>query len=143
MNGTKNHIVITVHGIRTYGQWQERLEALVKKEAGATYVYNYKYGYFSILAFLVPFTRWLITRRFRQWLVNLLKQYPRDSRLDIVAHSFGTHLVGWGLHGIPKTARPRLHTLILAGSVLKTAFRWDDLMDDKTVTRLVNDCGVH
>jgi hypothetical protein len=49
-------LIITVHGIRTFGGWQERLDALV----GATNsdreltVINYKFGYFSVVAFLIP-----------------------------------------------------------------------------------------
>ena len=96
---SSHHLVITVHGIRTNGHWQERLEQMLKNEDPSSItVFNYKYGYFSILAFMIPFLRWLVTRRFRQDMLHEIKKENWD-RIDIVAHSFGTHLVGWGLFG--------------------------------------------
>ncbi len=136
---TQDHLVITVHGIRTFGQWQERLEQCLKEEAHDTVVYHHKYGYFSIIAFLIPPLRWLVTREFRKQLLRLVAQ--RDwRRIDIVAHSFGTHLVGHGLKGIPANVRPKIHTVILAGSVLKMNFDWGALIPAH-VTRVINECG--
>ena len=135
------HLVITVHGIRTFGEWQERLEALLKgaNTAQAITVSHYKYGYFSTIAFLIPFLRWLVTLRFRKALVSIATANQWD-RIDLVGHSFGTHILAWGLYGIPVEERPRINTIILAGSVLKSGFPWDKLLG-QSVRRLVNDCG--
>lgn len=64
------HLVVTVHGIRTFGGWQERLEALLTQDRSnqsGTQVVNYRYGYFSVLAFLIPPLRLLVVRRFRRF----------------------------------------------------------------------------
>ena len=135
-----NHVVITVHGIRTFGQWQERLGRLLRGRPGM-HLAHYQYGYFSMIAFLIPILRWLVTRRFRAEVLRLASKHP-GARVDIVAHSFGTHLVGHGLAGIPQGQRPKVHTIILAGSVLKVGFPWRVLMDDDTVHRVINDCGI-
>jgi len=103
-------------------------------------VYNYRYGYFSVIEFIIPVLRWLVTRRFRHALLEETKAAHWD-RIDIVAHSFGTHLVAWGLHSIAPERRPNIHTIIFAGSVLKPAFPWRELVGT-SVTRLVNDCGI-
>jgi hypothetical protein len=136
--------VITVHGIRTFGDWQGRLQKLLLTEGGpqapGLRVVAYRYGYFSVLAFLVPFLRWLVTRRFRQALLRETAACP-GARIDLVAHGFGTHLAAWGLLGIPKAQRPKIHTVILAGSVLKVGFSWRLLMDDGGVYRVINECG--
>src|SRR6266550_3710991 len=137
----KRHLVVTVHGIRTFGQWQERLETLLKSRSPGTTVFNYKYGYFSVLAFIFPPSRWLVTSRFRKALLEVAKQGDWQ-RIDLVAHSFGTHLAGWGLLGVPQSERPNIHTLILSGTVLKPRFRWKDLVGS-SVRRVVNECGVH
>ena len=131
--------MITVHGIRTFGNWQERLEKLLKARDPSIQIVNYKYGYFSIFAFIVPFLRWLVTRRFRR---DLLAQSQKTEweRIDLVGHSFGTHLIGWGLYGMGLRQRPRIHTIILSGSVLKPGFPWGELVGD-SVQRIVNDCG--
>ncbi len=117
----QRHLVITVHGIRTFGDWQERLEKLLPGGEHGYEVRHYRYGYFSVLAFLVPFLRWLVTRHFRHELLREIRLHP-GARVDLVAHSFGTHLVAWALLGIPRQERPRIHTIILAGSVLKVGF---------------------
>jgi len=135
----ERHLVITVHGIQTYGHWQERLETLLKRREPNITVYNYKYGYFSLAAFLVPFLRWIVTRRFRIALLQTVRATSWD-RIDIVAHSFGTHIVGWGLYGIPEGQRPQINTIIFSGSVLKPEFPWLDLRQT-CVHRVVNECG--
>src|SRR5208282_743058 len=104
------HLVITVHGIRTFGDWQGRLKQLLLPDDGSKRsgmrVVNYRYGYFSVIAFLIPFLRWLVARRFRQAVLRVTEDNP--ARVDFVAHSFGTHLVAWGLMGIPKDRRPNV-----------------------------------
>src|SRR5690242_9522734 len=134
-------LVISVHGIRTFGNWQERLEELLF--AGATdrelRVINYKIGYFSILAFLFPLLRWLVVRQFRNFYVGVASGQQWD-RIDLVGHSFGTHIIAWALYGIDSAARPDVNTIVLAGSVLKSGFAWQQLIGHG-VARVVNDCG--
>jgi hypothetical protein len=135
------HLVVTVHGIRTFGGWQERLERLLNEESGSRHLnaINYKFGYFSVLAFLIPVFRWLTVRRFRRFLLEIVASESWD-RIDIVAHSFGTHIVAWALYGIAPKDRPRIDTLIFAGSVLKSNFPWQ-VMIGHGVGRVINDCG--
>ena len=142
MTTRDRHLVITVHGIRTYGDWQERLETLIKAADPDVEVQNYRFGYYSILAFLFPPTRWLVTRRFRLWLRAQLAETAHPVRVDIVAHSFGTHLVGWALRRLEREHLAHVHTLILAGSVLKSAFRWERLLNNDGVHRVINECGI-
>ncbi len=137
----ERRLIITVHGIRTYGDWQERLEQLVgnKIGSGSVQVLNYKYGYFSVLAFIIPLFRWLVVRRFRS---DLIDWCGREDwcRIDLIGHSFGTHVLAWALHGIVEDERPKIHTIVLAGSVLRGSFPWRDLVGS-CVQRVVNDCG--
>lgn len=134
-------LIITVHGIRTFGQWQERLEGLVRKREPEAIFEHYHYGYFSVISFIIPMFRWLATLTFRKQLLKLVDMYP-DAEVTIVSHSFGTHLVGWGLLGIDPKKRPRIKNVILAGSVLKSGFPWGTLLDSKAVDRVINDCGI-
>src|SRR5205823_5723474 len=41
-----------------------------------------------------------------------------------------------------KERRPKIHTVILAGSVLKVGFSWRVLMDDLSLYRVINECGI-
>ena len=136
------HLVITVHGIRTFGGWQERLECLLTEKSAdreLTFI-SYKFGYFSVFAFIVPFFRWLIVRRFRIYFLAVVKSNAWD-RIDLVGHSFGTHIIAWALYGIRAKDRPQINTIILAGSVLKSNFPWQVLIGHG-VQRVVNDCGI-
>ncbi len=51
---TNSHLIVTVHGIRTYGPWQERLERLVKNGPNNHDVefVNYKFLYISTISFV-------------------------------------------------------------------------------------------
>ncbi|MBR0848307.1 SEL1-like repeat protein [Bradyrhizobium diazoefficiens] len=134
-------LVVTVHGIRTFGNWQERLEDVTRQASQAENVVfcHYKYGYFSILAFLVPPLRWLVVRAFRNELRAIVAG-GRYSRIDLVGHSFGTHIIGWALLGLKPHDNISIHTVILSGSVLRSSFQWSRLIGSR-VRRLINDCG--
>src|SRR4051795_6212026 len=97
MENTNNrHIVVTVHGIRTYGEWQSRLEKVVHLHLSNHIKFkHFRYSYFSLLAFWFPPIRWFQVRRFAKELAAIMAEKPH--RLDLVGHSFGTHLIGWAL----------------------------------------------
>ena len=142
-------LIISVHGIRTFGDWQERLEQLVNQEKPKDRditIRNYKFGWFSVAAFLIPFLRWLVVRQFRRFLVEGTRikdpQAQNWDRVDLVGHSFGTHIIAWALYGIKAEQRPPVHTIIFAASVLTSNFPWQALLSHP-VKRVINDCGVN
>lgn len=137
-----DHVVITVHGIRTFGQWQQRLSRLLRRTEPDIEVHNYTYGYFSILAFLIPPFRWIVTLRFRRQLEQIICNRS-ISRVDIVGHSFGTHIIAWALKRKSPNILPNIHTVLLSGSVLKPSFDWSLLFKHSVVQRVVNDCGIN
>jgi len=137
------HVVVTVHGIRTFGQWQQRLASMLISVDPEIEIHSYSYGYFSVIAFLVPPLRWLVTKRFRTCLENILGSREDIGRLDLVGHSFGTHLIGWALRQRGSKQLPPVHTVILAGSVLRQSFDWAPLFQSGQVDRVINECGIN
>jgi hypothetical protein len=139
-------LVITVHGIRTFGQWQKRLEIVTKAAAGAQsdgFVFKHKnYGYFSIFKFLNPLARRVEVRRFAAELKDLLgRRYePAFDRICLVGHSFGTHVIAHALTQLPVEMQSKVDTVILSGSVLPMRFPWDALVGTR-VLRVINDCA--
>ncbi len=129
------HIVVIVHGNRTFSGWQETLESLIHEQLPRAKVHKHNYGFSSI-----PFLRWIATNRFRQDLMDIAAQYP-NAQVDIVAYGFGTYLVGRVLMRCAKARCLRIHTIILASSVLKTSFPWSRLMNEGMVQRVVNECA--
>jgi hypothetical protein len=140
-DGADPDLVVTVHGIRTFGSWQNRLAALLRQARPDVRISSYGYGYFSAIAFAIPFLRWIEVRRFRSRLLQVFRANP-GAQVSIVAHSFGTHLVAWALRGMDPRDLPSIRCILLAGSVLKSDFDWSPLLDSGKVDAVVNDCGV-
>lgn len=136
-------LVFTVHGIRTFGQWQQRLEKLVAADpesSGCDWDFKHKdYKFFSVFRFINPLTRWIEVRRFRAEFLDKVEDAKAD-RIYLVGHSFGTHIIANALRGIEPSKRPKIHLIITSGSVLSEWFPWSRSFDD-SVTRVVNDCG--
>jgi Putative serine esterase (DUF676) len=139
MMHAKKHIVILVHGIRTFGDWQDRLYALLKSSEPAVEVHIYKYKYLGTLAFLLPPLRDRVVKEFREYLASHAEAW-HDARVDIVAHSFGTYIVAQAIAGLTDEG-PRFHTVILSGSVLQVTFPWNNIIRRGIVQRAINDCG--
>ena len=133
------HLVITVHGIRTFGNWQADLERLLEEAEPGITILNYQYGYFSTIAFLLPPLRWLVARRFRKFFVSAMQAARPGAKIDLVAHSFGTYLAASALPYIPEERR--LATVVFAGSVLRPSFPWYKYEREDSVGRVVNECG--
>lgn len=140
MMDPRRHLIVTIHGIRTFASWQRRIEKLVKQSEPDVTVHHYRYGYLSIAVLLIPLLRMLAVRRFRTWLLHDV-QSQSWARIDIVAHSFGTYLLARAMLSLSPEQRPRLDTVIFASSVLKSNFPWHKLIPS-SISRLVNDCGV-
>ena len=144
-SSVSDHILITIHGIHTYGLWQSRLADLVHHRSPDVQSKEYHYGVFSAIQLWIPPVRWIVAWLFRRWLRDLLNNpshpVPLETRIDIVAHSFGTYVVARALtdwRGRPITdLTRRIHTIIFAASVLKESFPGWNRMS----RRLVNECG--
>jgi hypothetical protein len=140
------HLVFTLHGIRTYGDWQERLQRLTLEEAerrgtsDQIEFCHYKYGIFSVLALWFPPTRWLTAKRFRKEYEARLAEFRDVRRIDVFAHSFGTYVATLGLRWGSSPPGPKVTNLVLAGSVLPMNFDWSRMIS-RRVERVVNECG--
>lgn len=141
-NSSVTRVIVTVHGIRTFGLWQERLGELLRSTGFDGPIKHFKYGYFSSLAFLIPPLRFLVVLRFARYMKILRAAYP-EAKISFVAHSFGTHLVGWGLHRLSRHNQFPADVIILAGSVLKPTFPWNDLISRGSARSVLNECGVN
>lgn len=132
--------VFTVHGIRTYGAWQDVLRSLVVSRRDDVSFKTYKYGYFSALSFVSPWHR----NRQVQWLSDRIRAVSLSpgARVVVFSHSFGTYLTILALKGIlDDVAASGIDlTVVLSGSVLGSDF---DLSDFRRVpnVRVVNECG--
>jgi CheY-like chemotaxis protein len=132
-------MIATIHGIRTYGQWQARLHRLIDDTVGDVRVVSYKYGFFSLLAFLIPSLRGRERRRIIDH-YNKMAHDCRATRILIFSHSFGTYLASELARSICHAGGVDELRLVLAGSVLDANFDWS-FMKAVRGASVVNDCG--
>lgn len=124
--------VISIHGIRTRGDWQKELTEELTP-AG----FNYKpfdYGFFDIIRFLSPGSRDRKVDEFRDEYSQF--HAVHGVRPSVIAHSFGTLIV---TRSIEKYGL-EFDRMILCGSIVRRDFEWSKWIGTK-VTRVLNDFG--
>jgi WD40 repeat protein len=138
-------VIVTLHGIRTYGRWQERLRRILSRDPRwqqeNAEVLVYRYGFFTLFSFLIPFLRNLAVKQFRDYLESLFGE-QRPDRVDIVAHSFGSYLAIEALASPKLAGGVHIHTAILCGSVLPPNRNLSQLLGPRRpIGRIINECG--
>lgn len=131
--------VITVHGIRTFGHWQMRLENLVHEKFMNIPFHSYKYGYESFLALFFKSRHSAEINRLSERL-KLIFDGAKNSKFVLFSHSFGTYLA---LEAIRMLLEQGTHvpirTIVFSGSVLSSATNLSFMR--KNGINIVNDCA--
>jgi CheY-like chemotaxis protein len=130
----------TIHGIRTRGEWQQSFKRTVKQSLENVEFGTYKYNYFPLFAFFLPFLRWAVVNSFSKELEEVLNN-NKEKRVILFSHSFGTYVLVKALEKLlKKQTFNNVCTIVLSGSVLPRNYNFKDLQH-KTKARVVNDCG--
>lgn len=129
-----NDVVVTLHGIRTSGKWQD----LLGKKLGDAYSYEpYKFNFFPLFGFLNEKKVLAEIKCLKIFISKLHIQYPK-AKFNFVAHSFGTYIVHRALLECEECFD--IGSIILSGSVLKTNVNLDSLYKKHKIDNIVNDC---
>ncbi|QLY59951.1 response regulator [Citrobacter freundii] len=141
LDDEKPIIAMTVHGIRTIGNWQEKLRTLIQSRASYIDFQTYKYGYFAGINFFIPFIRNAQIKRLKAKLTDSFK-INHNKQYVFFAHSFGTYIVARAINEIIENGDvvPQL-TLVLAGSVLPSNYNLNTILDHNKNNVIINDCG--
>jgi pimeloyl-ACP methyl ester carboxylesterase len=130
-----SRVVVLLHGIRTRGVWQK---AITPTLSSAGFIpFPLDFGYFGVPALLNPRSR----QSKVEWLHNELddlRQKTRCDRLSVIAHSFGTYMIGQMLRKYPQHA---LDKLIMVGGILNRDYDWVSKLDDWQVGYAHNEYG--
>ncbi|MGF1794015.1 NACHT domain-containing protein [Photobacterium profundum] len=115
-------IVFALHGFNTRGEWKNTLAAILGQETdGEKYIFHpWDYGDFKI-SILNPFSRRKKVKEFQSFYNQTLDMYPIKPEVCVIAHSFGTFILGNSIKRFPELNFDRV---ILLGSVLKSDFPW-------------------
>ncbi|EPN5005461.1 hypothetical protein ACT0GK_003207 [Vibrio parahaemolyticus] len=131
-----SNVVVTIHGIRTYGDWQSKLESLIDDEY---IVKSYAYNFHSAIDFFSEKSSQEEIHLFNRCLDNIQEQYPL-AKIHIVSHSFGTYIAFHAL--LNRSTRLDIGNVIFSGSVLKPEQDIDSLYKKHNIDKVVNDCSL-
>ncbi len=112
-------IVVTLHGIRTRGQWQKQITPYLARHG--LIPYHLDYGFFGVLSFLMPWTRAGRVQWLRGELRDLMDR-TGATRVSLIAHSFGTWLALEVLEA--ENGNLRFDRVVLTGSIVRRDFPW-------------------
>lgn len=96
-------IVFLLHGIRTHARWQRGFADVASHHNWKCPLDGWWYGRFSVFQFLTPFARRAKVAWFRSRYTTAFKEHQRiisassDRLPSVVAHSFGTYILGYAL----------------------------------------------
>lgn len=133
----KNILVISIHGISTYGQWQNDLSEFIQDKTRNVVYQPFNYGLFSILYFIFPFARYLKARSVNKKIYAFIKEHE-DKEIYIFAHSYGTYIISQLIES--NMFKNKITSVILAGSVLPSRYNLKKKFNGK-VEKVINDCG--
>ncbi len=128
-------VVALIHGIRTAAGWQEKARDALAVE-GKVVVAPIGYGYQDVIRFLGPWRKKAIAKVQQE--LRDLQRIHKDSDLVVMAHSFGTYIISKILKDSPDI---RIKRLLLCGSIIPIAYRWDSLSHEFTNQTCVNEVG--
>lgn len=136
MQKERDLLLISIHGIRTFGQWQAKLSQDLKLSSREFECIEIKFGFLGVISFAIPYLRRKVVNRTAQRVSKILsEQMARE--VHIVAHSFGTFVALEALrHSV---IRGKLKTVIFCGSPLPHDENIDHVVSSAEVT--LNECG--
>jgi O-acetyl-ADP-ribose deacetylase (regulator of RNase III) len=139
------HGVVIVHGIRTAAGWRDRIGNEIERADPHLTPIPIGYGFFDVVRFILP-GPWRTEAAETVWAkMKSVFDNPNLDRVSIVAHSFGTWIVGYLL----THKEVRFHRVLLCGAILDTRYNWDKVMSKISgpvfpgapTVRIINDCG--
>lgn len=135
--------LVTIHGIQTFGNWQEELSNEIKKHNSSLLFSHlpFKNSLISFNTFLRPKKREKVIELFRQNLHSWLEK-NRVKRIVFFSHSFGTYVL---IKAIERIDNPELlkniSLIVLSGSVLPRDYNFDKILR-LTPAIIINECAV-
>lgn len=138
MTGRDVRWFLALHGMNTRGAWQEEFNWRVSNTFNRSIpVAIYKYGIIRV-SVLLPILQKKLVKKLKKR-IDILSGNTHDSgfgeKPDVVAHSFGTWILGHLLESYPET---KVGRIILTGSILRPDFNWTKFVKNNQVEMILN-----
>ncbi|MEE2026110.1 hypothetical protein QWF21_17885, partial [Alkalimonas sp. MEB004] len=134
-------IIYSIHGIHSFGGWQGRFDDFLKEQGSEFEHIEFKYNFYPVFSFLIPPLR---NREVKTFITELqdLTNRNRTAEINIVAHSFGSFVAVKALEKIPLISSPKIGRIVFCGSVLKSGYQLQNIINKHEIHGIVNDCGI-
>ncbi|WP_404973074.1 DUF6932 family protein [Vibrio campbellii] len=132
-------VLVTIHGLLSTGAWNGELLP-VFSDAGWT-VAPYYYGVQSPDILVREKQRKEAVDKFREWIHGIYELYCKGTnrKISVIAHSFGTYLIGAYLNGFEGNPPVEFESIILTGSILNEDYDWGFLENSYAVGNVRNE----
>jgi pimeloyl-ACP methyl ester carboxylesterase len=127
-------LIISLHGIRTRGVWQKKVNSELQKNGFRHELLDY--GHFMAVQLLMPWRRARQVDWFRGEYERLVAEH--GVKPSIVAHSFGTYIVA---NAMQKYAELRFDRIIFCGSLVRRDYDWNSIIESGRVKAVLNEYG--
>jgi hypothetical protein len=135
-------LLMSIHGIRTRGEWQKTFAAVVS--GSGSRCESFDYGRYGLLRLTFPPFNSRMVDRFYNWYAAQIKACRGidldqfDRRPSVVAHSLGSWILG---RALLKYEDIRFDKIIMAGSILPRDFDWATVFARDQASAVRNECG--
>ncbi|HFQ5008825.1 TPA: hypothetical protein ACG1TX_004303 [Vibrio vulnificus] len=126
-------VLVTIHGLNTTAAWNSDVMPIFSSRGWVVAPFNY--GFQLPNALVNDSTRKDILNRFRDWIYDIKVTYKAP--ISVIAHSFGTYIIGKYLAGFDDNTPVEFESIILTGSILHEEYDWDS--QKKKVGRVRNE----
>lgn len=133
-------VFVLLHGIRSSASsWPVGMETTLERlGVNRRRIRRPNYGYFHLGNYLSGSARESETSQFLDDYVAFRSQFPNQPT-DVVAHSFGTHILANALRTVPAF---KVRNVVLAGSMLPSDFPWAPIFERNQARSVVSIAGV-
>ena len=130
-----NGLIVALHGIMSDAEWLLKLAPIASSNNWIYAPFYYGKKYPQIL--VSDSQKMEMLSEFREFIKNVSDKY--DMKPNIIAHSFGTYIVGNYLHSFNFEPPVKLNNIIFAGSILSTDFPWKQCVANGCVKSIYNE----
>ena len=119
----KKGIIVSVHGLLSQAEWNNEIAPIASGDDWIFAPYTYETNKPDLL--FRPGKRSKVVDDFREWIYDLQSRF--EENISIIAHSFGTYIIGAYLEGFENGECPPVtfNSVILTGSILNEKFDWE------------------
>jgi hypothetical protein len=119
----KKGILVSIHGLLSKAEWNQEIAPIASSQDWIFAPYTYETNKPDLL--FKSGKRSKVVDDFRDWIYNLQGRF--EGEISIIAHSFGTYIIGSYIKGFINQDYPPVtfNSIILTGSILNKSFDWE------------------